>query len=71
MKYQILFNATDRVTNLMSATVDADSVREAESKFYCGDYYNERIIKEVDREIEYDNDELISITDCRGKTVEM
>lgn len=70
MKYQILFNATDKVTNLMTATVDADSVREAESKFYCGDYYNERIIKEVDREPE-DEDDLISITDCRGKTVEM
>ena len=70
MKYQILFNATDRVTNLMTATVDADSVREAESKFYCGDYYNERVIKEVDREI-LDEDDLISITDCRGKTVEM
>ena len=70
MKYQILFNATDRVTSLMTATVDADSVREVESKFYCGDYYNERIIKEVDREVE-DDDELISITDCRGRTVEM
>ena len=70
MKYQILFNATDRVTNLMSATIDADSVREAESKFYCGDYYNEKVIKEVDREWE-DEDDLISITDCRGKTVEM
>jgi len=68
MKYQILFNATDRVTSLMTATVDADSVKEAESKFYCGDYYNERIIKEIDREYE---DDLISITDCRGRTVEM
>ena len=68
MKYQILFNATDRVTSLMTATVDADSVREAESKFYSGDYYNERIIKEIDREYE---DDLISITDCRGRTVEM
>ena len=29
MKYQILFNATDRVTSLMTATVEADSVREA------------------------------------------
>ena len=54
----------------MTATVDADSVREAESKFYCGDYYNEKIIKEVDREPEYEDD-LISITDCRGRTVEM
>mgnify|MGYP007122084598 FL=1 len=70
MKYQILFNATDRVTNLMTATVEADSVREAESKFYSGDYYDERIIKEVDRKPE-DEDDLISITDCRGKTVEM
>lgn len=70
MKYQILFNATDKVTNLMTATVDADSVREAESKFYCGDYYNEKVIKEVDRKPE-DEDDLISITDCRGKTVEM
>ena len=70
MKYQILFNATDRVTNLMSATVEADSVREAESKFYAGDYYNEKVIKEVDRKPE-DEDDLSSITDCRGKTVEM
>ena len=31
---------------------------------------NERIIKEVDRKLE-DEDDLISITDCRGKTVEM
>lgn len=68
MKYQILFNATDRVTSLMTATVEADSVREAESKFYAGDYYNDRVIKEVDREYE---DDLISITDCRGRTVEM
>ena len=49
MKYQILFNATDRVTSLMTATVDADSVRDAESKFYSGDYYNERIIKGIKR----------------------
>ena len=69
MKYQVLFNATDKVTNLMTATVDADSVREAESKFHCGDYYNEKVIK-VDREM-LDEDDLISITDCRGKTVEM
>ena len=70
MKYQVLFNATDRVTSLMTATIEADSVREAESKFYSGDYYNEKIIKEVDREWE-DEDDLISITDCRGRTVEM
>ena len=41
MKYQVLFNATDRVTSLMTATVEADSVREAESKFHAGDYYND------------------------------
>lgn len=70
MKYQVLFNATDRVTSLMTATVEADSVREAESKFYAGDYYNDRVVKEVEREWE-DDDDLISITDCRGRTVEM
>ena len=70
MKYQVLFNATDRVTSLMTATVEADSVREAESKFYAGDYYDDKVIKEVDREWE-DEDDLISITDCRGRTVEM
>lgn len=70
MKYQILFNATDRVTSLMTATIEADSVREAENKFYAGDYYNDRVIKEVDREWE-NEDDLISITDCRGRTVEM
>ena len=70
MKYQLLFNATDRVTSLMTATVEADSVREAESKFYAGDYYDDKVIKEVDREWE-DEDDLISITDCRGRTVEM
>ena len=70
MKYQVLFNVTDRVTSLMTATVEADSVREAESKFYAGDYYNDRVIKEVNREWE-DEDDLISITDCRGRTIEM
>lgn len=69
MKYQVLFNAVDRVTSLMTATVEADSVIEAESKFYSGDYYNEKVLKESDRE--WEDDELISITDCRGRTIEM
>ena len=37
MKYQILFNATDRVTSLMTDTIESDSIREAENKFYSVD----------------------------------